>query len=256
MSTDKHESDAINEEFLRRKRQLRISPGPSGDDVPDWMRDGVEELSGFFNLTADIWDSKFGVEADNPFYLAVASQIRQTDETVDILDLGCGTGIQLEFVFARAPNAKITAVDLAPNMLDQLKTKFDSKAAQLRFVQGSLIDLSLGEQEYDYAISVLAMHHLHPRKKVPVYEKVRRALRPTGIYIEGDQSESPEEEEDNCYWFDRWIARLPGGDRGEWNFDISMAVETQTQLLLQAGYSDVQVAWNQPSKLAVHVAKY
>ena len=77
--------------------KLRIAPGPVGDDVPEWTNDGIEELPGFFNSTADIWDQKFGAEPDDPFYQAVALQIPLTDEPIDILDLGCGTGIQLEF---------------------------------------------------------------------------------------------------------------------------------------------------------------
>lgn len=256
MPADKPESRAIEEEFLRRRKQIRIAPGPSGDDVKDWMHDGVEELFGFFNSTADIWDRKFGVEPDDPFYQAVAGQIPLTDEPIEILDIGCGTGIQLEFVFARAPNARITAVDRAPNMLGQLEAKFADKAAQLRLVQGNLLDLPFGSQEYDYAVSVLTMHHFLPGKKVPVYERVREALRPAGVYVEGDQSDKdPNGEEDTLYWYNRWIGKLPGGDRGEWNFDITLPVETQTNLLRQAGFSQVQVVWNPPGGEAVHVAR-
>ena len=255
MPPDKHKSLAVEEEFLRRREQIRIAPGPSGDDVKDWMQDGVEELFGFFNSTADIWDRKFGVELDDPFYNAVAERIPQTDQAIDILDLGCGTGIQLEFVFSRAPNARVTAVDRAPNMLGQLETKFREKVSQLRLVEGSVLEIPFGNQEYDYAISVLTMPHFLPDQKVSVYRKVREALRSEGAYIEGDQSDAPGGEEDTLYWFNRWIAKLPGGDQGEWNFDISLPVEMQTRLLLQSGFSEVQVAWNEPSRGAVHVAR-
>ena len=220
------------------------------------MCDGIEELYGCFNGTADIWDKKFGVESDDPFYQAVACQIPMTQAEVDILDLGCGTGIQLEFVFPRAPNARVTAIDLAPNMLEQLRSKFDSFTAQLKLVQGSLLDLPLGEDEYDFAISTLTMHHLPPDKKVRVYRKVRKALRPSGLYIEGDQSNTPEGEKETLYWFNRWIAKLPGGNRAEWNYDITLSVATQNRLLREAGFSDVQLAWENPGKLAVFAAKY
>lgn len=219
------------------------------------MCDGIEELYGCFNDTADIWDKKFGVESDDPFYQAVARPIPMTQAEVDILDLGCGTGIQLEFVFSRAPNAKVTAIDLAPKMLEQLRSKFDSFAAQLKLVQGSLLDFPLGEDEYDYAISTLTMHHLPPEEKVRVYKKVRNALRPAGLYIEGDQSNSSEGEKETLYWFNRWISNLPGGNRAEWNYDITLSVATQNRLLREAGFSDVQLAWENPGKLAVFAAK-
>ena len=120
----------VNDEFMRRKTRLRIAPGPSGDDVPEWTTDGIEELPEFFNSTADIWDQKFGAEPNDPFYQAVVAHIPRTDESIDVLDLGCGTGIQLEFVFERAPNARVTAIDRAPNMLKQLRTKFADKIKQ------------------------------------------------------------------------------------------------------------------------------
>jgi tRNA (cmo5U34)-methyltransferase len=219
------------------------------------MADGVEELFGFFNSTADIWDQKFGAKPDDPFYQAIASPIPRTDDPIDILDLGSGTGIQLEFVFAKAPNARVTAVDIAPNMLEQLAAKFPTKSAQLRLREGSLLDLSFGKDEYDYVISVLAMHHIHPDLKGDVYRRVRQALRSGGTYVEGDQSSSQESEEGTLYWYSRWIAKLPGGDRAAWNYDITLSVETQTRLLQEAGYSDVQLVWNRPTN-AVLVAKY
>lgn len=251
-----HGSDQVDEEYLRRKEQLRFAPPPTGENIPEWMRGGIEELYGCFNDTADLWDKKFGVDPDNPFYQTVARQIPTTQAEVDILDLGCGTGIQLEFVFARAPNARVTGIDLAPNMLEQLRYKFGSFSAQMRLVQGSLLDLSLGEDEYDYAISTLTMHHLPPEEKVRVYGKVRKALRPTGLYVEGDQSNTPEGEKNTLYWYNRWIAKLPGGNRAEWNYDITLTVETQKRLLREAGFSDVQLEWENPGRLAVLAAAY
>ena len=256
MSKDKHQIQSINDEFVKRKMRLRIAPGPLGDDVPEWTTDGIEELPGFFNSTADIWDQKFGAESNDPFYQAVAAHIPRTDESIDILDLGCGTGIQLEFVFERAPNAKVTAIDRAPNMLKQLRTKFADKTEQLRLQQGSLLELSFGDHAYDYAISTLTMHHFLPERKVVIYKRVREALRTTGIYVEGDQTATVEDEKGILYWYNRWIAKLPGGDRAEWNYDITLSPETQTCLLQEAGFSDVQLTWHHPSEGAVHVAKY
>ena len=250
------QTQAINDEFIKRKMQLRIAPGPSGDDVPKWTTDGIEELPEFFNSTADIWDQKFGAKPDDPFYQAVALHIPQTDEPIEILDLGCGAGIQLEFVFARAPNAKVTAIDRAPNMLKQLSAKFANKTEQLRLQQGSLLELAFGDYAYDYAISTLTMHHFLPERKVTIYKKVRKALRTTGIYIEGDQVSTVEEEKSTLYWYDRWIAKLPGGDRAEWNYDITLSPETQVRILQEAGFSEVQLTWRHPSQGATYVAKH
>jgi tRNA (cmo5U34)-methyltransferase len=38
-----------------------------------------------------------------------------------VLDLGCGTGLELESFFNLNPSAKITGIDMAPGMLGKLK---------------------------------------------------------------------------------------------------------------------------------------
>ena len=141
-------------------------------------------------------------------------------------------------------------------MLKQLRSKFSNKTEQLRLQQGSLLELTFGHHTYDYAISTLTMHHFLPQRKVAVYKEVRKALRTTGIYVEGDQSTTVEGEKSILYWYNRWIAKLPGGDNAEWNYDITLSPETQSGILREAGFSEVQLTWSHPSAGAVYVAKY
>ena len=242
----------LNQEYGNRKAHLRIAPRPEGDDVPTWMHDGVEELYGCFNETADIWDLKF---QEPELYGAVADPIPRTQAAIRILDLGCGTGQQLEPVFEKVPNARVTGIDLAEKMLEQLRRKFSSKASQLTLKQGSYLHLPLGSEEYDYAIATLTMHHLPPKNKQRVYEKIGRALRPGGTYIEGDTTDKTQaEEEEGLYWYNRWIAKLPKGDEAEWNYDINLCPDTNMRLLNNAGFSEIKHTWSKGT-LAVLVAR-
>ena len=81
-------------------------------------------------------------------------------------------------------------------------------------------------------------------------------MKATGIYIEGDQVSTVEEEKSTLYWYNRWIAKLPGGDRAEWNYDITLSPETQARILQEAGFSEVKLTWSHPSQGAVYVAKH
>ena len=250
------ETEEINRKFEKKRSRVRIAPGPKGKDVPDWLKDGVEDLYEFFNTTAELWDEKFK-PGSGPFYEAVADQIASTDAEIQILDLGCGTGLEFEFLLRRAPNARITGVDLAPNMLDQIRTKFSDHMGQIRLIEGNILDFPLGEAGYDYVISTLTMHHLPPDNKVRVYEKIRGALTGKGLYVEGDQSVLQEVED--LRWYRDYISKLPGGDRGQWNFDVTLSVQTQKELLRKAGFSKVSLAWEKRESryagLAVLVAR-
>ena len=256
MNREVSKKKAIDKRFEDIHKKVRRAPGPKGENVPEWIEDGVADLYSFFNSTAELWDQKFGTEKSAVLYQAVAEQIAASDGTVRILDLGCGTGLELEAVYAKVPNAKITGIDVAPNMLDQLRSKFSDRMGQITLIQGHYLDLPLGEGIYDYAIATLTLHHLPPDNKVRVYEKIRTALKEYGIYIEGDQSCVPEEED--FHWYDEYVSKLPGGDRAQWNFDITLSVETNMRLLYEAGFSDVRLAWeernNRGNGLAVIVS--
>ena len=239
-ATLKQDADGVDRRFAELRGRGRIARPPARDDVPGWLEDGVEDLYDFFNGTAEAWDEKFGPGSEE-FYAAVAENLPATDDAVRILALGCGTGLELDAVFARTPNAQITGIDLAPNMLDRLTAKFADRMRQITPIVGNYLDTPLGETEYDYAISTLTVHHLPWDKKGVVYRKTRDALRDGGLYIEGDQSCLPEQEDH--YWYHEFVSKLPGGDRGQWNYDVTLSVDTNTRLLTEAGFSAVRQTW-------------
>ncbi len=43
--------------------------------------------------------------------------------TFKVLDLGAGTGLELIYLFKRFPNAKVTAIDITPEMLAKIKER-------------------------------------------------------------------------------------------------------------------------------------
>lgn len=241
MNREEIEKEEINKKFAEIHRKVDRAPGPKGKDVPKWLKDGVADLYSFFNSTAELWDQKFDTEQSVGLYQAVAEQIATTDAEVCILDLGCGTGIELKAVLARVPNARITGIDVAPNMLDQLRLKFCDCIEQITLIEGHYLDLPLGEGMYDYAIATLTLHHLPPDNKVRVYENIRNALKENGLYIEGDQACALDEED--FHWYNEYVSKLPGGDRAQWNYDITLSVETNKKLLYHAGFSDVSLTW-------------
>jgi AraC family transcriptional regulator len=117
------------------------------------------------------------------FYQAVSSPIEKTDEPLHILDLGCGTGLEIEALFQRVPNASITGVDLSENMLDQLRKRYVAHMDQITLVTDSYLTMPLGTQAYDYVISTLAVHHVLHDTKRELYRKIHAALKPGGKYM-------------------------------------------------------------------------
>ena len=48
-----------------------------------------------------------------------------TSEPIRVIDLGCGTGTISQRVLAAFPNARVTCLDLAENMIEMAKVKLE-----------------------------------------------------------------------------------------------------------------------------------
>ena len=244
--TESPSEDRVASRWDQIGREVPRAPGYS---------DEMEDLREFFDMAADIWDEKFGPSSAGT-YVEVADQIAPTDAEIHILDLGCGSGLELDQVFLRAPNARITGIDLAPRMLARLREKFRDKAGQIRLIEANYFDIPYGDQVYDYAISTLSTHHLPPENKLIVYRKVLTALKACTSYIEGDQTTSEEGEQNGLGRFRTEVSKLPDADRARWNYDITLSTATNMRLLREAGFAEVQlIRDNTPGKCAVIAAR-
>jgi tRNA (cmo5U34)-methyltransferase len=149
----------------------------------------------------------------------------------------------------------VKGIDLSGGMLAKLREKYGARCAQIELVEGSYVGRSFGEGIYDYVVATLTAHHLSLGAKARFYAAVRAALRPGGRYVEGDQVSSPREEENTLRWYRDYIEPLPGGDRAEWNYDVTLSAGTTERMLCAAGFAAVELVWkNRSGRMAVFVA--
>ena len=90
------------------------------------------------------------------------------------------------------------------------------------------------------------MHHSPPDAKRDIYRSFNSALAPSGAYVEGDQCSGlavDEAETSTLKLFEDWIAKLPGGSQGEWNYDITLSSEINQRLLREAGFDRFEGPW-------------
>ena len=230
----------LDAEFER----LRVISGRVARD-PGGVGMDVESLPDFFNNVAHLWDAKFA-ESYAPLHRATATRIARTREPVRILDVGCGTGLELEYILKRAPNARITVMDQAPRMLAELERKYIDRMTQIELLEASCVDWPTGLEGFNYVVSILCVHHFPPDTKREIYRSFRIALDPNGAYVEGDQCAGlvvNDDETSVLRLFEDWIAKLPGGSRGEWNYDVTLSAETNQRLLREAGFNRFEGPW-------------
>ena len=206
-------------------------------------KDRPEKMEEFFDLRATGYDDHMAeyVDAYEAFYSSIADPILKTESTIKLLDLGCGTGLELEYIFAKAPNADVTGIDLSQEMLDQLLSKYIDKSDQIEVIRGSYLDVELLSDEYEYIISVMSLHHFLPDIKLDLYKKIRRALKPGGFYIEGDYIVSKIKEVELLADYNDRLENNECLKEELFHLDIPFSIKTQKELFEGAGFINFEL---------------
>ena len=200
----------------------------------------LEKMAEFFEVRLEGYDEHMicDIEGAREFYPYTVSLLPM-QKNARVLDLGCGTGLELEYYFKQNGSAMVTAVDLSSAMLNALGDKFPDKTIER--VQGSYFEIPLGEGIFDAAVSVESLHHFKPENKLSLYRRLYAALKDDGYFVLTDYFvDDPADEQ---FFFDE-LARLkreqniPDGELC--HYDTPLTAEHERQLLRDAGFGSVK----------------
>ena len=203
----------------------------------------LERMSDFFENRLDGYDEHMltNIESSDEFYPFTAKCL-PTEENCRLLDLGCGTGLELEEYFSLNPFAAVTGIDLSQGMLSVLKKKFANK--NITLILGSYFDVPFGENVFDAAVSVESLHHFTKEEKIPLYAKLFSALMENGYFILTDYFSMSEDEELRHRRNLEALKAEQGITDGLYHYDTPLTVEHETEALLEAGFASVEVLNN------------
>ena len=201
----------------------------------------LEEMSAFFERRLDGYDEHMlnNIEGAKEFYPFTASCLPK-EQYAGVLDLGCGTGIELEEYFKINPSAHLTGIDLSRKMLDELKKKLGKY--DITLIQGSYFSLDLGTECFCAAVSVESLHHFTAEEKLPLYKNLHRSLCDGGYFILTDYFATTEQEQEQ-YRAELIRLKQEAGARDDafYHYDTPLTVENEIKTLSDAGFSDIKI---------------
>lgn len=201
----------------------------------------LEKMDAFFEARLEGYEDHMlkNIESAAEFYPFTA-QALPAAPGAKILDLGCGTGLELNYYFALNPTARVTGIDLSAGMLAALWEKFPDKA--LKLIQGSYFDLPLGENRFDGAVSVESLHHFTQEEKISLYRRLCDALKPGGAFILTDYF-APDDAAEQFYRAELLRLKAEQGlsDDEFYHYDTPLTVEHEIQALTAAGFAKIEL---------------
>lgn len=204
----------------------------------------IEPMADFFKARVEGYDEHMlnEVEGCSEGYRKMAELVPVSAKHV--LDLGCGTGLELDELFKLNSDVEVTGIDLTVEMLNLLRQKHPGK--KLRLINASYFDVELGIEVYEGAISFQSLHHFTHEQKSSLYGRVYDSLKAGGLYIEGDYMVTDQDEEDFHFSELKRIKQEQGIPEDEfYHYDTPCTIDNQIMLLNKAGFRNVKMVWRQ-----------
>ena len=207
------------------------------------MNEFPEKIDEFFNARADIYDIQHikNIDGGKKCYHEVAQYV--PSYTKKLLDLGCGTGLELESIFKKLPTVEVTCIDLADKMLEKLAEKYTGHSINL--INGNYLVTDLGAQKYDSAVSIMSFHHFTHYQKLKLYSNILKSIKPNGVFIECDYMiGSNDSNLEKHYLEEREKLQAQYKLTGAiYHCDIPFTIEHEMALLKEAGFKSVKQVW-------------
>lgn len=209
------------------------------EELKQWLQETAdqkpEEMAAFFSARVQGYEEHMSIWG--PAYKRFAGLLPRT--CVRVLDLGCGTGLELDELWRRLPELEVTGVDLCGDMLEKLRVKHGNK--KLTICRGDYFQYPFGEGSWDAIISFESLHHFLPDKKKALYHNIYGGLKAGAVFILGDYIACCEEEESLLR--ERYLEKRQEHGIPEdvfIHFDIPLTLEHEMELLRSVGFSRVE----------------
>jgi len=188
-----------------------------------------------------------------------------TNQTIQALDLGVGTGFFAQKFLEKFPKAHVVALDGAASMIDLAKARLGSLASSVSFVVADFRDIGTAiskEKSFDVVLSSFALHHLSESEKLECLKWIKSHLKPGGwllnadniiaeteeaetrfqkLRVEGIVDRATEKNDEHFSTFESTRAWLDKMEALEGDKPLKLSAELE--IIKNAGFKNIDILW-------------
>jgi SAM-dependent methyltransferase len=143
---------------------------PTSKDIPAMTATTADPFAKFKEAQREGWASFTTVEVMTTPPAAKLVKFAQVGPGQRLLDVGCGTGVVA--VTAARQGAKVSGLDLTPNLLERARENAGIAGVDIEFVEGDAEALPYPDASFDVVLSQFG-HMFAPRPAIAVEEMLR-----------------------------------------------------------------------------------
>jgi tRNA (cmo5U34)-methyltransferase len=214
----------------------------------------MENVIKHFNEEAQIYD--INIQNLIPYYNKMLEAILvslpfKKGEKIEVIDFGCGTGTIAKAMKIKYPEAFISCLDIAENMLKVAEDKL-RQLNNITYIHSD-VDCFEFDKSYDLMVSSLALHHLRTdESKYKFYKKCYDNLKPGGLFFNADVVLASSDALQKVY-MKRWIDFMRKNVSEEeienvwlptyYNEDCPVKLTDHLKWMYEIGFKEVDVIW-------------
>lgn len=209
-------------------------------ELKEWFEktkdEPLESMAGFFDARIDIYEEHMAKWQG--YYKWMAELLPSSIKS--LLDIGCGSGLELDYIFERFPDLNVIGVDLSKEMLNKLYKKHHDK--NLSLICEDYFSYDFGKERFDAIVTFQTLHHYTIEKKEMLFKKIFDSLSPGGVYLECDYIATSQEIEDLGF-NELKRRRLRDGIKDDIfvHFDTPLTLEHELSAIKSAKFKKVEL---------------
>lgn len=138
------------------------------------MSNGFFDYDAYYKKVSPVYDD-IRLDSESDFSMTIKmilKNIRQ--DTVNFLDIGCGTGRYGQALVQRGYN--VEGIDKSSSQIEQAKKI-------IKACQGNVVDLPYLDDSFDACIMIMMIHHLTAKERELAFDEIFRVLKEKGVLI-------------------------------------------------------------------------